>query len=252
MKILHFSDNHGKLIKIPKKYRNADTLIALTGDIAPTYVQNLIPCIKTKSGEMKECTWQDPWNYRKIDTIGEAACQKEWMEKTFIPDLLKQGISLEQIIILNGNHDFLDMENLFPYALTQGAKTIEWQGIKIGMMTGVLPIAGEWFDEIYENDFSERLKLISPGIDILITHAPLYGIKDHCYGVDHIGSQSIYTACFGRSIFDAQPPYFNRLRFHLFGHAHTYPNPGVSKYEIAGRLVRFCNAAEIKLEIDYT
>lgn len=249
--ILLYSDGHGKLPNIPKKYRNGETLIVFAGDQCNNYVQNFQPFIKV--GEILiPCEWKEDWNFRKINKEEEAKLQGEWIEKEFLPHLNKQNIDLNRVIWINGNHDFVEASKYFPHSCFNSAKTITIDGIKIGLLVGCLPLVYEWHEEIPESEIENRIKLIDPEIEILVSHAPCYSINDYAYGQEHIGSQSIYASIFGKSVFDPQPPYFNNLKFYLSGHAHKYPNVGVKKHEVNGRIIRFCNAAEQRLELIYT
>ena len=86
--ILLYSDGHGKLPNIPKKYRNGETLIVFAGDQCNNYVQNFQPFIKV--GEILiPCEWKEDWNFRKINKEEEAKLQGEWIEKEFLPKLSK-------------------------------------------------------------------------------------------------------------------------------------------------------------------
>lgn len=251
MQLLHFSDLHGSLPRIPSRFRNPETLLVFSGDTFDNdAINNFTPGIK-EGGEFRQTSWDTLWNFRVIDREGEARFQDNEIVTKFIPCLLEQGFTLEQIIILAGNHCFCNLEKHFPNALTTGGKTITVQGIKFGLLTGVLFLSGEWNDEVPESEIGNRIRLIEPDIDILVSHCPPYGIGDRSYGDPHIGSQELYTSIFGKSVFDPSPPYFTNLKFHLFGHSHKWPNIGVKKHEINGRIVRFCNAAETRLELLY-
>lgn len=265
-KILHFSDWHGKLPKIPKTHRNAETVIVLSGDICDNYPhETFIPGIKTgpiftpsiaknSLGEpryhrgLPVYDWRPgTYNYRRINTVREAELQNEWIENQLIPHLKQNGIDPDNVIAINGNHDWADFEKYFKHALRQGSKTIVFRGVKIGLLTGVPSIVGEWHDEITEWSFEDRCNALDRDIEILITHAAPKGIRDGGYG-----SNYLYKATIGLSF---QEPYFRNLQYHLFGHSHG--KFGVDKQEIevegkATRIVRFCNAAENRFAIDFT
>ena len=153
---------------------------------------------------------------------------------------------MKNVLSLRGNHDWADFEKYFPNALNIGAKTILYRGIKTGILTGVNSIAGEWNDEITELGFERRVKELDSDIEILLTHAGPYGIKDGGYG-----SREITKAIYGQH--SGQTPYFNKLRLHLFGHAHA--NRGVHRdtieTEFGKREIRFYNGAETRFEIDF-
>jgi Icc-related predicted phosphoesterase len=245
LKILHYSDLHGELPQIPKKFWFTDVTLALTGDICNNYPhQTFTPGIK--QGTLFTPTNWQVWNYRKIDTALEAQFQNQWVEEKLIPHLAKCGIDLKNVLIFRGNHDWADFEKYFPNALNVGSKTILYRGIKIGILTGVCPIAGEWNDEITEWTFENRVKALDHDIEILLTHAGPYGIKDGGYG-----SREIAKAIYGQH--SGQIPYFSRLRLHLYGHAHASrgAHRDTIETELGKREVRFYNAAETRFEIDF-
>lgn len=241
MNILHFSDLHGKLPVIPKKRRNTDTILVFSGDICDNYPEDTFTPGYMKDGEFFESNWQ-MWSFRKIDTVLEKELQEGWIQTKLIPHLNQNNISFNNVIILKGNHDFCSFEKFFNNALDIGAKTVTVQGVKFGLMTGVLPYHHEWNDEVEEEVLEERLKLVDTDIDILVTHVPTRNIRDLGGAFEHIGSQSIYNAIFGYE------PFFTKIRYHLFGHAHG--QYGVEKHEFDGRLVRFVNAAQNRMELD--
>lgn len=244
IKILHYSDLHGKFPKIPKKFWDTDVTIVLSGDICNNYPRQTFTPGNKRGGVFTPTNWQ-VWNFRKIDTVAEALLQNQWIEEKLIPHLTKCKIDLKNVLILRGNHDWSDFEKYFPNALNLGARTILYRGIKVGILTGINSIAGEWNDEINEIGFEQRVKQLDRDIEILLTHVGPYGIKDGGYG-----SREITKAIYGQT--SAETPYFNKLRLHLFGHAHN--NYGVHKdkiiTELGVREIRFYNAAETRFEID--
>lgn len=249
--ILTFSDLHGSLPQIPSRFRNSETIIVIAGDLCNNYEINFTPCIK--SGPMiYEVTWRAPWNFRKIDTVNETKMQDEWIEKILMPHLEKNKIDPKNVIALRGNHDWCHLTKFFPNSLEDGSKTIIVNGIKIGLLVGVLPIVGEWFGEITEYEIQERISKIDPDIDILISHCPPYGLHDKAYGEEHIGSQSLYHSIMGKSIFDSVSPYFTKITKHIFGHAHG--NHGVTKHDITAdgktREIKFYNTAKTRFHIE--
>jgi len=245
MRITHISDTHGNKINPGK----ACDLLIHSGDICRTRVHNLIPCVKSRTtGKIEPCGWQDPWNFRKIDKEAEALAQtKDLLEQR---DYLvnKKGLAIEDIVAVCGNHDFLTLEPIFPNSLTTGSRIIVVKGKKIGLLAGVLPIMGEWNDEIEEYDILQRILALDRDIDILVSHVAPYGILDSAYGGMHTGSQELYQAIFGKSVFDEQKPYFENLTLHCFGHSHE--GKGKKKYEIDGRTIIFSNAACGRMNIE--
>ncbi len=247
MNIVHFSDTHGRIPAISPKIKV--DLLVLSGDLCDNYEQNIVPGIKHGEG-FAPTSWKGFWNFREINVAGEAFMQNEWMETVVVPYLAKLGIPKEDVIALKGNHDFGSFEKFFPNSLDRGAKTITVKGIKIGLLTGVPPIAGEWNDEIEEEEFAKRIKTIDPDIEMLVTHVPPYGIQDLAYthGGVRIGSREVANAIFGKH--SGETPYFHKLKLHCFGHAHSAHK--VVTHAIDGRIVKFSNAAECRHELDFS
>lgn len=249
MNIIHMSDLHGSLPQIPKKYKwNPNVIIFLSGDICPNNVDNFVPGIK--SGPVFNPTsWNGFWNFRKIDIDAERLYQNIWIETKLIPHLEKNGIKLDQIIGVSGNHDWAIFSNYFPNIIEAESKTITIQDIKIGLLCGSLWFTGEWQDEVTEQILLDRINNIETDIDILISHQPPYSILDRGHGEARIGSQSIYTSIFGKSVFDNIQPRFNNLRLHCFGHAHDAK--GAKHFNIEDRKIKFYNAANTRFDIEF-
>ncbi len=149
---------------------------------------------------------------------------------------------------MNGNHDFCDFGKVFPEAITlfKGAKTVEIDGIKVGLAVGVSPLMYEWHEELPEYDFNALLDTLDRQIEVLITHAPTAQVLDLTYGTEHIGYKCLYSKIFGlRS--GSVHPYFTKLELHMFGHAHE--SEGLKAIELEAdeihdaRTIVFSNAA---------
>ncbi len=235
---LAISDAHGNLPN-PKSLVNQNPngvdVIAFTGDIAPTYPENLIPGFKD-GAKFTPSDWR-LWNFRKVDEEAEGKKQKEWIEATLIP-WLKQ-IPHKKTVFLNGNHDFGNFEGLFDYYIRSGVLNFEIEGFKFSAVTGIPIIVGEWFDEIHDFDFQERILKSDKDCDILLTHAPAQGILDN-YAGQHCGFDSLRKAIFGGA-FGSFPPHYEKLKLHIFGHIHG--EAGTLDTEVEGREIKFLNVA---------
>lgn len=246
--ILHFSDLHGKLPAIPVKYWNTDVTIVLSGDICDNYPDHWQ--VGVKQGTLFTPTaWNGPWNFRRINGTEEGRLQNEWIETVLLPHFVKCGIPVENVIAVNGNHDWADFDKYFPNAIKAGAKTILYRGIKIGLMVGVPQFTSEWYEELSEWGIEDRLKQLDPEIEILVTHTPPYSVLDRGHGQDRIGSQALYTLLFGKSVFEAVPPFFNNVKLHLFGHAHAAK--GGKHFDFDDRKLKCYNAAGTRFELDF-
>lgn len=245
--ILHFSDLHGKLPAIPKKYNGSQVTIVISGDVCPNFPNHWIPGIK-QGTLFVPTSWKRDWNFRQIDPIKEGQLQNEWIETILIPHFISRGISLDNILIISGNHDWANFEKYFINGLNKGAKNLVYRGIKIGLMVGVPQFTGEWYQELSEYELNYRINLIDKDTEILITHCPPYSILDRGHGEDRIGSQSLYTALFGKSVFEDIEPYFNKVRLNLFGHAHD--SRGAKRFDFDNRQLRCYNACNTRFELN--
>lgn len=244
IKISHISDTHGNKIKPDK---NADIII-LSGDMAPHNMDNFKFYVKDGLSETEVSGKSMFWNFRKIDAKAEGEYQKDWLNKEGLKHIKSRGIDFNKIIVINGNHDFYNSEELFTHGLYKGSKTIELQGLKIGLLTGINPYHNEWFDEINEMEFENRIQNIDRDIDILISHAPPRMILDMGYN-EPIGSYAIYNAIFGHI---GQVPYFYKLKAHFFGHAHEARGKithTISDIDENERIVMFSNASIMRNDL---
>lgn len=185
MRIVHFSDVHGTIPNLPE----ADLYIC-TGDVLPNTKLCLWP---NKEPEMQI---QDNW----IDTHKE-----DWANAFASKEA--------PLIIVRGNHDFVDLQPLFDkrqswsYEFTEKPSMFDFNGWHIGGFRGVPPINDIWADEISENAIDFRLRHLS-NLDILLTHGPGFQLLDEGY---HYGSKAIRD-------FVKDPA--NAGLHHFFGHCH--------------------------------
>lgn len=245
MNIVHVSDTHGDKINPGK----ACDLLIHSGDWAYNNLNNFTPCIKGANGELVKVSWNGPWNFRQIDKLAEAAYQEHRIKTENLPYFAKKGLAPEDIIFTVGNHDFFDPTPILPNSVKNGSRTIMVKGIKIGLLSGVLPLKGEWNEEIDEYEIKQRILALEPDIQILVSHVAPYGIRDCNYGGEHTGSQELYRAIFGTSMFSEEKPFFTNLTLHCFGHSHE--GFGGETHEIDGRKVRFSNAATGRVDIKF-
>jgi Icc-related predicted phosphoesterase len=204
MNILAMGDLHGRIPKLPKAVTESPVdVLLLCGDICGHFNKNW--------------TFND-YFHRMVNVPAEGADQRDWLINAFKP-WIDKTIAPKHTVFLNGNHDFGQFDGIFEHYLFTGSKTIEIEGVKFGLMTGMGQLAGEWHDEIPEEEFQHRIDGIDPDIQILVTHMPPNGILDKAYSGDRIGSRALTKAIFG-SAMGNRHPYFTRLTHHFFGHAH--------------------------------
>jgi len=223
IKILHISDCHGKNIKLPKEKFQ---FFIETGDFSAHDISNF--------------TVDSQYN-RYINKDVEAKFQKHWFIEKRIP--FYQKVDAQHKVVLFGNHDFWTPDDLINgIHISRTTKTITVGGLKIGILAGsnIIKnggIVGGWNDEISEEEFRNRILSLDSDIDILISHQPPYGIFDNAFGI-RLGSFSIYDSIFGLI---GKPPFFTKLKAHLFGHIHE--NSGIEVREIEERKITFSNAS---------
>lgn len=220
------SDIHGRIPKLPKA-------------ITASAVDLFIDCGDTSPHFNKNWSWNDYFQ-RMVNEQAEAADQQIWLRDKYAP-WIQETVKPKHVLRLNGNHDFGNAEGLFEHYLFQGSKTITVDGIKIGMMTGMGELAGEWFDEIPETEFQRRIEGIDRDIQILVTHMPPHGILDLAYDSRRIGSRALTQAIFGSALKN-ESPYFTHLTHHFFGHAHEAR--GTQEEMVDERKIIFYNVAE--------
>ena len=240
MNIVHISDSHGGKINPGK----ACDLLILSGDIAGHSMKNFTPMLHGKPSPFG-WKWYD---FRLIDKEAEAISQANWINNQVVPRLKKKGLDLDKVIFVNGNHDFFNPTPIFKNSIKTGSKTILVNGIKVGLLAGVLPVTGEWNDEIPEHEIRQRILALDPDIEILVSHTAPYGIRDSNYGGEHTGSKELTNAIFGSKL-QGLDPYFTKLTLHTYGHSHE--GFGGEKHEVGDRTIRFSNGATGRVDITF-
>lgn len=206
MRVVHFSDYHAKTRKLPK----ADLYIC-TGDMLPN-------------------TEPPPWGIRWPNAYQEEPFQKEWVEKN-AEQYSALPASKAPLIIVRGNHDFIDLAPLFRfwpgrvYEFMDEPSWIAVDGFCIGGFRGIPPINDCWADENTERVLAAKCEALGK-VDVLVTHCPAYERRDRCDDGRRIGSTAV------REYVDTHRP-----RAHFFGHIHE----SAGKATVNGTL--FSNAA---------
>jgi Icc-related predicted phosphoesterase len=147
MKIVHFSDWHGKFQKLPE----ADLYIC-TGDM-----------------------YADPYGYRTRQT---EAFQKTWQ----LNGRSYFGTPDAPLVCVKGNHDCVPLAPLFggdAIELDSASSPKIIEGFKIGVLTGVRVFKhSTGWDLAQDQRMAERVAALSADIDILIAHVPAGGLLD--------------------------------------------------------------------------
>jgi len=156
IRIVHFSDWHSRLQRLPE----AD-LYVCTGDMLPN---------------TRACYW--------VDKAPEHYAQTKWIREN--RDRYAEIFPVKApLVIVRGNHDYVDLAPLFPesseiHEFTE-PRVIELLGVRIGGFRGVPPIAGVWADELSEGELAARCDALGP-VDVLVTHGPGVDTRDAGYG----------------------------------------------------------------------
>lgn len=195
-RVVHFSDWHGDLLTAPLP---SSDLYVCTGDMLPN---------------TRACMWADKEPERYF--------QRNWISRR-AGDFAKLLKPRSTVIVVRGNHDYVDLAPLF-----DGLRVVELtepeivmiDGIEFGGFRGVPPICGEWADEMSEAELDDRLSRLGR-VDVLVTHAAALGRRDAGYG-------SVAIDAWLRK---------RRPLWHLHGHIHE----AAGEAEIEG--VRTSNAA---------
>ena len=181
VRIVHFSDWHGQFYDLPE----ADLYIC-TGDLLSSYPE-IVEVEKTPGGMFAGDDFGmfgGGWT-RKIDHKVEARKQNEWFERKF----RSKGRTLRKflgspdapVIVVRGNHDFIDLGPLFGGDVQEISKTYESHhacGLDIGGFRGINYIAGEWADETDPCKFYDILRSVPKNMDVMVSHSPPYNILD--------------------------------------------------------------------------
>jgi len=187
MKILHTSDQHGKL-----RSRHLECEFDIwvdTGDFFPN---------KTRGDVHVEVPFQHNWIERKIRAIINALAGRP-------------------LVSVSGNHDYINLAQALINAGYENAhkinptEIVEVSGLRFGGFPNINWIEGEWNYETPRGDIGRIVKNCPlDRIDILVTHAPPGSILDLYDGVSE-GLAALSSALFYMP---------NSVKCHFFGHVH--------------------------------
>jgi Icc-related predicted phosphoesterase len=259
LKIVHFSDWHGRREKLPR----AD-LYVCTGDMLPNFPllevydngrtvtgRKNVELLFGEKRELPVIYFDDDRRYvlsQKIDPAAEAELQGRWIRENLGSYRPYMESPDAPVVCVRGNHDFTDLAPAFGGDVWEvdldPARTIEKAGLKVGGCRGIAYIVGEWSDELSEREktpegpevrpaagrFEEVAARLPTDIELLITHAPPYGMRDGFVG-NRYGSRSLANYVMERQYV------WGRLKMHCFGHIHS------ARGSTKGEDVVFSNAA---------
>lgn len=163
--IIHISDNHSVLIPLPE-----GDIVLSSGDFLPNASRG------------------------KVNI--EVGFQSRWVELE--AERIKTWLGGRPFLFCGGNHDFIDpcpiLQQHGINAINITNQVVEHQGIVFYGFPYIPFIAGEWNYEKLLPDMNVELKKMldtiqdsKKTVDVLVTHAPPYGICDFYMG-SHLGN----------------------------------------------------------------
>lgn len=182
MKIVHVSDTHGYMPKLLE-----GDVVVHSGDFCPN---------RSFGIRSIEDTYQPYW----IESKGPQ---------------LRAWIGERPLLIVHGNHDFINTVSLLRAqgieAYDLDDKRLDHGGLVFHGFPWV-PSFGPWNRGISEKEISLRLLQVDmEGVDIFVSHCPMYGVLDRNAEGERCGSRSL------RSHFQESP---HVPKYLLHGHIH--------------------------------
>ncbi len=123
------------------------------------------------------------------------------------------------ILCVRGNHDFVDLANLFEGCNLVhefvNNELVEVLGLKVSGHRGIPYIYGSWSDETQRPDLMDRVRAIPDGIDLLLTHYPPSLVLDM-----EVSSNGRVDAYGLEGMLGIVAAKLNVDGIHMFGHIH--------------------------------
>lgn len=189
MNITHVSDIHGNVACLANVYWHTDIWV-FNGDVFPTL------------------------NPREYDA--EVRYQRAWFRRN--ASAFRAAIGKARVLSVRGNHDFTSLA----YCMREhgiDANDIDYDGVPYGGhlfagFEGIPATTGLWTTEASDAtlDALSRRALAS-GADVLVTHAPPYGILDAGLGIRPLADRLKGE---------------HDVKVHLFGHIHEHAGQDVT------------------------
>lgn len=200
--IFHASDLHGQLHYLSEvNFAKEADVFLLTGDMFPN----------------------KPDSYRNIIRSQEEIFQENWFHTTASKDIsaFKAVVGDRPVFYVNGNHDFVDIGLMLNQAGFRNViainqhNNVEFGGLKFAGFGHIPYIRGVWNDELQYKELSDIVdQTLALKPDVLVTHAPPYGILDEIegYGIRPLSMMIQYH------------PEQITFKHHFFGHCHKDGN----------------------------
>lgn len=193
MKIIHASDHHGALMQL-----SFADLYIISGDMLPDFPDIFIDI--------------NGYRRRKILPHKYMQGQSNWLKDKNLRDYL--GNKDAPVVLVRGNHDFIDYGHAYGgeiYEIQDPSQVFNIKGLRIGGCRGVAYIGMGWSDEMYDPDLDKIVSKLPTDLDIMVTHAPPYGILDE---IQNYGVKS-FTYYLQKCSIVGKPP-----KLWCFGHCH--------------------------------
>ncbi len=208
IKIVHISDWHGKFLEEPwsKACLPWAHLYLITGDMLKNYqLYDSMYC------ELNDLEWIDPVR----ETHYQARDVRGMKFRKYL------GNPEAEVVIIGGNHDYVHLTNGFKggptHEIQSPGQIVDACGLRIGGFRGISRICGDWIDEMTDEELERQVDGLSFELDILLTHAPPYGIMDKVgdFGKGPAVGIRALTRYLNKQAHEDGP-----LRLHCFGHVH--------------------------------
>lgn len=238
MRIVHFSDWHWTLDKIPE----AD-LYVCSGDMYDNY---------PKPPRREEYSNACSFGHFKI------VPSREWRMQNEAAALLQEnggfrqylGSPDSQVVCVAGNHDFTNLGRLFKdcnFIELIDNEIHEVCGLRVTGHCGIPEIYGTWNHEVPRGDLMKRVDAMQ-AVDLFVTHYPPNGVLDASWPTRHQG--------FGLDgMLDSLRSKFDETRendvLHCFGHIHEDHGVTCRYLNGTGAQMFFSNAATTYNILDY-
>lgn len=204
--VAHVSDSHHRHDLVSNVAPVDCDLILLTGDNIANH---------GRVTAYSAMTWGGKAEIARIRRDAEMEYQEEWLRE--VTPFWVRAFRGRPVIYVPGNHDFYPLETALRAAghdqvwtVVDGAH-VDLLGRRWAGFREIPYIDGEWVGET--RDFGgliDRAFACDP--DVLVTHAPPYGILDCDYGTEHYGISALTSALQYRE---------HKIRHHFFGHVHS-------------------------------
>ena len=226
MKIVHFSDWHGKWTHLPWA-----EIYIVTGDMLSDHVNKYLG---ETYGQMSP----------KLETYYQAQETRQIKARKYL------GNPNGFVLYVRGNHDRYDYGGMFkggPVCELAVDQSVVFSRLKFGGTRGVTYESGEWADELKEEEFNQLVDKLPNDLDILVTHSPPHKIMDRTERYE--GQSKSYGSSALSRFVTKRMAESNGLKLHCFGHVHSAA--GIYQFPPGEGGTWFSNAAQGFTEFEF-